>query len=100
MTLPRAVKWKLRSRRLMQQRGKSHMTQTERANSQRNRTEDADALLDSDGTADVIGVRPKTLESWRTRNIGPKFIRLSRRCVRYRLADIKEYLAKHTIDTD
>lgn len=48
-------------------------------------------LLDTKGAAPLIGVAPGTLENWRTRGIGPKFIKtLGRRGkVLYDPADIE-----------
>lgn len=34
----------------------------------------------------------KTLQTWRSRHIGPPYVRMSRKCIRYRKADLQEYV--------
>ena len=40
------------------------------------------------------GVKPRTLEHWRSSGVGPKFLRLGGRVV-YRLEDVEAYEEKH-----
>ena len=52
------------------------------------------------GTAEVaqlLGIAERTLMNWRSRRVGPKYIKLGRR-VRYRPADIDRYLRKRTVE--
>ena len=43
--------------------------------------------------AEIYGISKKTLESWRLRGCGPKFIRLDgSRLVRYRREDVLEHI--------
>jgi predicted DNA-binding transcriptional regulator AlpA len=51
-------------------------------------------LLTSEQTAQELKVSERTLEDWRRTGAGPPFIRISRRCVRYRRADIEAWLAE------
>jgi hypothetical protein len=49
-------------------------------------------LLTPDDAAAYLGIATKTLENWRStrdRKIGPAFIRISHRCVRYRESDLE-----------
>ncbi len=39
--------------------------------------------------AELLGVSVRVLEKWRREGGGPPFLRISRRCVRYRLKDIE-----------
>ena len=48
-------------------------------------------FLSTDGAAEFLSVSPRTLATWRYRGGGPKFARLSSRCVRYRLSDLVEF---------
>ncbi|HPP03131.1 MAG TPA: helix-turn-helix domain-containing protein, partial [bacterium] len=52
--------------------------------------------------AKIMGVSPRSLQAWRLRGGGPAFVRVSKRCIRYRLADIQawagERLARSTSD--
>ena len=39
----------------------------------------------------MLGVRPATMRGWKSQRIGPPFIQLSPRCVRYDEHDIRAY---------
>jgi predicted DNA-binding transcriptional regulator AlpA len=47
--------------------------------------------LNTAEAAEMLGIRPSTLRGWKSRRIGPPFIQLSPRCVRYAESDIREY---------
>lgn len=51
----------------------------------------ADVLLTTEQAAQVLAVHPRTLDGWRIRGNGPKFLQLSARCVRYRRSDIEAW---------
>jgi predicted DNA-binding transcriptional regulator AlpA len=38
------------------------------------------------------GTSPRTWQAYRVRGIGPKYIRLSSRCIRYKWSDVVEWL--------
>jgi hypothetical protein len=40
----------------------------------------------------VVKNSPRTLESWRLNGIGPNFVRMGRRGVRYRWGDLLDYV--------
>ena len=48
-----------------------------------------------DAAATRLGITPETLANWRWRGEGPRHVRVGRR-VRYRLADLAEYLDRQT----
>lgn len=50
-------------------------------------------LLTPEVAADYLQVTVKTLANWRYLGIGPKYRKVGQRCVRYRLADLDEFLA-------
>jgi len=54
--------------------------------------------------ADFLGLGARTLEKKRTRGGGPKYVAISRRCVRYRLKDLIDWqeskLRENTAQTD
>jgi len=52
-------------------------------------------LLDQDQAAEVLSVRPRTMESWRCRGGGPPFVRIGRH-VRYRLSDLHAWIDERT----
>lgn len=57
-----------------------------------------DELIDTDAAAPVVGLSARTLKLMRLTGRGPRFVRLSRQTVRYRRADLAEFIASKTID--
>ena len=51
-----------------------------------------DSLLRQEEAAALIGVTARALEGWRYRGGGPKFVRISSRCVRYRRSDLMDWI--------
>jgi hypothetical protein len=49
-------------------------------------------LLETVQAADELGLSPRTLEGWRRRGEGPRFLKFGRR-VKYRPEDIEAYKA-------
>jgi len=56
---------------------------------------DVDALLQERFAADFLGVTPGALQKWRMKGGGPRFVRISSRCVRYRRRDLIEWAQAH-----
>jgi DNA-binding transcriptional MerR regulator len=52
-------------------------------------------LFTTKQVAEIFALSPVTLESWRTQDTGPKFIKVGR-YVRYREQDIENYLRRQT----
>jgi predicted DNA-binding transcriptional regulator AlpA len=50
-----------------------------------------DKLMDQGDVAVMLGISTKTLENWRWRKIGPRYIKLGR-LARYRMADVIAYI--------
>ena len=48
-------------------------------------------FLDSDQAAEYLGLKRTTLEAWRCRGGGPRFVKLGR-AVRYRQTDLDEWI--------
>jgi hypothetical protein len=55
-----------------------------------------DELQNTPRTAAWLGVSPEWLEIGRSRGWGPPFVRLSPRRVRYRVGDVKRWLAERS----
>ena len=51
-----------------------------------------DKLISPNEAAELLGVAAQTLAHWRTRAAGPRYVLLTKRCVRYRLSDIMAWL--------
>ena len=47
--------------------------------------------LNTAEAAEILGIRPATLRGWKAQRVGPPFIQLSPRCVRYDKQDIHTY---------
>jgi len=54
-------------------------------------------LITTERAAAHLGLRPKTLEFWRYQGVGPPWLRISRRCVPYRLRDLELWLQRLSI---
>lgn len=50
-----------------------------------------DTLMTPDEVAELLRVKPRTLESWRYRTTGPRYVRLDG-AVRYWRSDVLEFL--------
>jgi predicted DNA-binding transcriptional regulator AlpA len=58
-------------------------------------------LLSPNQAAEILGIQPRTLDFWRQRGgVGPKFIRYSARCVRYRLSDLQAWIASREVNSE
>ena len=52
-----------------------------------------DKLLTQVQAAELLNVSPRTLEAWRRKRTGPRFVIYSNRCLRYSERDLHEWLA-------
>lgn len=52
----------------------------------------------NDEAADFLGVKPNTLEVWRTKKKGPKYSKIGSR-VLYDINDLEEYFASRSVHT-
>ncbi|WP_018231419.1 helix-turn-helix transcriptional regulator [Thioalkalivibrio thiocyanodenitrificans] len=55
----------------------------------------AELPLTTQEAAERLGLKRTTLEAWRVRGFGPRFVKLGR-CVRYRAADLDSWLESRT----
>ncbi len=57
-------------------------------------------VIDTEEAARLIGVKKNTVEIWRHRGIGPKYVRIGRGRGRvgYLVDDIKEWVEQHRVD--
>lgn len=49
-------------------------------------------VMDEKDAAVFIGVSQKTLQTWRSRRMGPPYIRMARKCIRYRRIDLQDFV--------
>lgn len=52
------------------------------------------ALLNTKQVAKLLGISPRTLESWRQQEIGPPCFRISPAAIRYRPEDLQGWLTQ------
>jgi predicted DNA-binding transcriptional regulator AlpA len=52
-------------------------------------------LLSNDETADLLGLKPATLDNWRWRGVGPSFVRVGSR-VKYAENDVLAWINEQT----
>ncbi len=55
--------------------------------------DDPDALLREDDAATLLGFRPRAMQDWRRRGVGPPYVKVSARAVRYRRRDLLAWAA-------
>ncbi len=55
---------------------------------------DQNTLVDEETAARYLSVSPRTLRNWRTRGGGPEFVKVSKRCIRYRIRDLDEWIGR------
>lgn len=54
------------------------------------------AMTEKDAAV-FIGVSVKTLQTWRSRRVGPAYIRIAPKCIRYREADLVAFVDSHLV---
>ncbi len=55
---------------------------------------DPEQLLIEMEAAKLLKLTPRCLQAWRCKGGGPKFIRISRRCIRYRRVDLLQWIGE------
>ena len=53
------------------------------------------SLIDEKDAAAFLNLTNRTLQEWRQKGVGPRHLRLSSRCIRYRRIDLKQWADKH-----
>ena len=61
------------------------------------RTTNMTRTLNMAQAAEMLGVRPATLRGWKAQRLGPPFIQLSPRCVRYDERDIQLFVDERRV---
>jgi predicted DNA-binding transcriptional regulator AlpA len=49
-------------------------------------------MLDQNEVAEMLKVSPKTLEYWRYKGCGPRYIKVGKKLARYLMDDINEFI--------
>lgn len=59
-------------------------------------TEEA-CLIRQEEAARALGVSSRTLEMWRYKKIGPSYVQISRRAIRYRRSDLEDWIKQKEV---
>ena len=51
-----------------------------------------DNLMSQDEVAELLGVHPSTLGNWREKGIGPPFLRMEGKLIRYVVEDVRAWV--------
>ena len=62
-------------------------------------TEYQTKLINEHEAADYIGHSVRSLQNWRVRGGGPKFVKISRRSIRYRFSDLNEWIESKLVSS-
>jgi predicted DNA-binding transcriptional regulator AlpA len=54
--------------------------------------DDPDMLFREDRAADLLDVENRTLQAWRRKGTGPRYVRISARCVRYSRRELMRWI--------
>ena len=57
-------------------------------------------LVNDKDAAKYLDLATQTLRNWRFLGKGPRYIKMSKRCVRYKLEDLEAWVNQHAIDTE
>lgn len=60
----------------------------------------APRLLTAEDVSQQTGLSIETLAQWRSQERGPRFVKISRNCVRYRQSDLDGWLSERIVRTD
>lgn len=47
--------------------------------------------------AKILGLCTQTLANWRCNGLGPEYVKLSSRCIRYEYGALIKYMSKHKV---
>jgi hypothetical protein len=56
-------------------------------------------LFNTEQAGDILGVKAVVMETWRRKGIGPRYLRINSKCVRYRFSDLVEFQNANTVET-
>lgn len=56
-------------------------------------------LLNEREAAQLLSISPATMNRWRCERVGPDFLRVSRRAIRYRRCDLERWLESRRVFT-
>lgn len=55
-----------------------------------------DRIMDTEGLARYMGVKPRTVQDWRHENVGPDFFKLGGGRVRYRMSAVQSWMDRES----
>jgi phage terminase Nu1 subunit (DNA packaging protein) len=57
---------------------------------------DPESLVEETEAAEILSIRPRTLQAWRCKGCGPDFVKLQGRLVRYRVRVLLQWIEDQT----
>lgn len=57
-----------------------------------------DALISEIEAAQLLNLSVRTLQAWRARGEGCRWVRISARCVKYRVGDIRSFITERVVE--
>lgn len=61
--------------------------------------DDLDRLMDEEAAGDYLGVTRRTIQHWRLKGGGPKYVRISARCIRYRKRELNHFAEERMVSS-
>ena len=71
---------------------RDRITTTDKYSATPDGIDDSERLVRQEEAAILLSVSPRCLENWRHRGEGPNFVKISKRCIRYRKLDLYNYV--------
>jgi DNA-binding CsgD family transcriptional regulator/predicted DNA-binding transcriptional regulator AlpA len=56
-----------------------------------------DLSLTTEEAAAMLGVKPATMRDWKCQRVGPPYVQLTSRCVRYQESDIRKFISDRRV---
>lgn len=56
-------------------------------------------LLSEEEAAKLLGMKKQTLANWRTNGVGPKFVKVGGRSIRYKLSELLAFIEDRTFNS-
>lgn len=53
---------------------------------------ESDKLINEQTAADILGVTRQCMSQWRYTGKGPRYVQVSKKCIRYRMKELNEYI--------
>ena len=59
-----------------------------------------DPLYTTEEAADYLGVKVNTMLAWRMQNVGPHWVKVGKRLVKYRQSDLEKFIERGAVPAE